>query len=96
LLPSYLRRPKKAMYPKKTNANDTKPVIPQTISFFDLPRELRDQIYHYDWAAQPKYVAPRTPLHSLKVRLNYAGRPDIEAVIETTTQRSPKWLRASK
>ena len=97
-LPSYLCRPKKALYPKKTKPNDTKPLIPQTISLFDLPRELRDQIYHYYWTAQPKYLAPRTPFHPLKVHFNYAGRPDItkEAVIKTATQRFPEWLQASK
>jgi hypothetical protein len=102
MLPRYLRRPKNGQKskttkkPPATKRRDTEAAITQNISFFDLPREIRDQIYHHYWTANPKHVALRTPSHPFTVRLNYAKRPEITREFYVETQRPLTWLLANK
>jgi hypothetical protein len=53
--------------PSTASTTDTMPT-----GFFDLPRELRDEIYDHLWVSMPRVLIPYSPKLRLKANFNFA------------------------
>ncbi|OAL54764.1 hypothetical protein IQ07DRAFT_276446 [Pyrenochaeta sp. DS3sAY3a] len=79
-------------------------LIPMTIPFFHLPREVRDMIYDYYWTSHPGLKPSWTPFAPLLLQLRYQGTyaMDDDTPGCTTQDKDsqpaayPTWLLASK
>jgi hypothetical protein len=56
--------------PSTASTTDTMPT-----GFFDLPRELRDEVYDHLWASMPRVLMPYSPKLRLKANFNVAPGP---------------------
>ncbi|KAF1850376.1 uncharacterized protein K460DRAFT_412090 [Cucurbitaria berberidis CBS 394.84] len=96
---------------------DSKPIIPtdptqtrnahkvgkaRKTSFFDLPREIRDSIYHHYWQADPCLNASNTPCGQGALQLRYEGSYKMGlcgpryGVLERLDGRYPQSLLSNK